>query len=76
MFVYRVHREDTHHGYWHQPLKKTVSERSFQALLKESRTNSRYKIVKVERAELPEWEDITKEVLGNEEKDTSQESHS
>jgi hypothetical protein len=62
-YVYRVHREDTHHSHWHAPLKKTVSERAFRALLRESETNSRYKIIKVERAELPEWEDITEEVL-------------
>lgn len=62
MYVYRVEREDTHHGYYHQPLVRVVNQRSFSALLKSSRVDKRYKIVKVERALVGDWEDVTSEL--------------
>lgn len=61
--VYRVTREDTRNGYFHQPLVRTVNKRSMAALLASSREYSRYKIVKVERAPVGEFEDVTSEYV-------------
>jgi hypothetical protein len=62
-YIYRVTRVDTHKKYWHQPLKRVVNERSFQAYLNMARTYRRYKIVKVERAKISEFEDCTEEYV-------------
>ena len=71
MKVYRVTREDTHHGYYHQPLVRVVTQRSFAALVKSAKVDKRYKILKVEEAEVGDWSDVTHEYT-NEETDYGQ----
>lgn len=63
-YMYRVTREDTYKGYWHQSLIREVNERSMRALVTSSVEYSRYKIVKIERAPVGEFEDVTQEILG------------
>jgi hypothetical protein len=62
-YMYRVTREDTWKGYWHQPLVREVNQRSMSALVTSSNAYSRYKIVKIERAVVLEYADVTDEIL-------------
>lgn len=60
-YIYRVTRQDIYKDYYHQPLVRVVNQRSFSALIKSSREYHRYKIVKVERAPIGDFEDVTGE---------------
>jgi hypothetical protein len=62
-YVYRVIREDTYGNYYKAPLVREVNSRSLAALIKSAREYPRYKIVKIERAPVGEYEDVTAEYL-------------
>ena len=62
-YIYRVTRQDTYNGYFHQPLIREVNERSKAALIASAKEYPRYKIIKVERAPVGEYEDVTGEYI-------------
>jgi len=64
MKVYRITREDSHKRYYHQPLVKVGTKQMLSATLRSASEYSRYRITKIEEAEV-EWHDVTEQYVSD-----------